>query len=97
MQSFTTAKQSFGKSEIKKKTGEEMNNKPFIPRTWLKRIREEKCLTQASVAERCNISQQFFAATEIGEKTPSVKIAKAIGNALGFDWTLFFSDSDHVG
>jgi len=33
---------------------------------------------------------------ELGERQPSVKVAKKIASVLGFDWTLFYQDEDEL-
>lgn len=65
-------------------------------RRWLKKIREDKGLTQNIVAESAGISRQFYSMIENGdrgEKLP-VQTAKKIAEALGFDWTLFYSGNE---
>jgi transcriptional regulator with XRE-family HTH domain len=34
----------------------------------------------------------MYSVVETGERKPSVKTAKKIANAFGFDWTKFFED-----
>lgn len=63
---------------------------------WLKAIREERNLTQEEVAKKIGASQPTYCNIESGVRQPSVKMAKQIGVALGFDWTRFFEDS-HIG
>lgn len=61
-------------------------------REWLIRLRGKR--SQAEVAAECGVSQQFYSAIELGERRPSVDVAKKIAAALGFRWTLFFEDED---
>lgn len=61
-------------------------------RKWLEQIRESKGLTQQNVADKTNISRQFYGMIENGERNPSVSVAKRIGAILDFDWTYFFND-----
>ena len=61
-------------------------------RTWLKELRLQKGFTQNSVAERCEIERAYYTMIESGTRTPSVTVAKSIGEAIGFDWTIFFDD-----
>lgn len=62
-------------------------------RQWLSKIRETKGFTQKQVAEKCGISRSFYADIEQGTRNPKVNTAKAIGEVLGFDWTLFFEQN----
>lgn len=59
-------------------------------RKWLKDIREEKKLTQHEVAMKSSISRSYYTHIESGEKTPTVKVAKSVADALDFDWIIFF-------
>lgn len=59
-------------------------------RTWLKERRENKGFTQSQVALRSHISRSYYTHIEIGTKTPSVPVAKALGKVLDIDWTIFF-------
>lgn len=53
--------------------------------------------TQKEVAERAGISESFYSLIENGNRRPSVEVAKRLGDALGFDWTLFFTEtSDNI-
>ncbi|MEK6452578.1 helix-turn-helix transcriptional regulator [Caldifermentibacillus hisashii] len=45
--------------------------------------------SQQDVAEKVGIDRSYYTKIENG-LTPSVKVAKAIGYHLGFDWTIFF-------
>ena len=57
-------------------------------RQWLIEIRGS--LSQASVAEKCGITQQYYSRIELGTRTPAVPQAKAIAKALGFNWQRFY-------
>lgn len=48
----------------------------------IRRIREEKQLTQAYVAEQAGISQAMLCQIERGTKNPSLQIGKAIADVL---------------
>lgn len=61
-------------------------------RTWLRQIRTLRGMTEAEVAMAAGIAQPFYHNIEMGNKNPSVKTAKRIAKALGFDWNLFFPD-----
>jgi putative transcriptional regulator len=58
------------------------------------RLRKEKKLTQAELAQVLCVSQRMVAAVELGERRPSVSLAKRIGEALGFSWMEFFEDTE---
>ena len=49
----------------------------------IRRIREEKKLTQICVAEQVGISQAMLCQIERGTKNPSLQIGKEIADALG--------------
>lgn len=59
-------------------------------REWLKQIRISKGMTQTDVAVKGGFARSYYTMVEIGSRTPSVNMAKQIGEILGFDWTLFF-------
>ncbi|MFY0545499.1 helix-turn-helix transcriptional regulator [Brevibacillus sp. H7] len=61
-------------------------------RNWLKETRENKGLTQEQAADLCGISRSYYTHIENNTKTPTVKVAKTIAKALGFNWTIFFKD-----
>ncbi len=61
-------------------------------RTWLKDIRAKKELTQQEVANAANVDVTMISKIEVGERQPSVKVAKRIAAVLGFDWTRFYED-----
>ena len=61
-----------------------------IERAWLIQVRGDQ--SQATVAQTCGISQQYYCNIEQGTRRPSVQLAKAIAKALGFDWQLFYED-----
>lgn len=60
-------------------------------REWLVKLRSEKGLTQNQVAEMAEVDRSTYAKAENG-RSISVKTAKKIANALGFDWAYFFED-----
>ena len=59
-------------------------------RKWLIDIRNGRA--QAKIAEAVGISQQMYSAIELGERRPSVEVAKKIAAVMGFNWTRFFDD-----
>jgi len=58
----------------------------------LKKVRTEKGYTQERLAEEVGVQRVTITNIESGYNKPSVQLAKKLGNILGFDWTLFFSD-----
>ena len=56
------------------------------------RLRKEKKLTQAELAQELNVSQRMVAACEAGERRPSVDLARRISSLLGMEWTEFFQE-----
>ena len=65
-------------------------------RTWLKDIRAKKELTQREVANAANVDVTMISKIELGERRPSVEVAKKIASVLGFDWTRFYEDEDDL-
>jgi len=61
-------------------------------REWLIKLRGNT--SQAEIAKKCGISQNFYSWIELGERRPSVETAKKIAAVLGFKWTMFFEDTD---
>ena len=57
------------------------------------RLRKEKKLTQAELAQVLGVSQRMVAACEAGERRPSPDLAQRIGAELGFPWTDFFKEN----
>ena len=56
------------------------------------RLRKEKKLTQAELAQILGVSQRMVAACELGERRPSPGLAQKIGAELGMKWTDFFRE-----
>ncbi len=59
---------------------------------WLRELRNNRNLTQESIARNCNITSNAYCMIENGYRRPSVKVAKKIGATLDFDWTRFYED-----
>lgn len=53
-----------------------------IDKTNLKKIREEKGLTQVQIAEKANITERSYQRYESGERIPNVYTAQLIADAL---------------
>ncbi|MGE7121837.1 helix-turn-helix transcriptional regulator [Peribacillus sp. NPDC046944] len=62
-------------------------------RTWLLDKRNKAKLTQEEVAVIAQIRRPYYTQIESGVRSPSVKVAKEIANAIGFEWTLFFENN----
>lgn len=64
-------------------------------RQWLRNLRGNK--SQKDIAEACGITQQMYCWIELGERRPSVEVAKRIAAVMGFDWTRFYEDEQAAG
>lgn len=62
-------------------------------RDWLRKLRVEKKLSEMDVAREAGISQPFYHTIETGQRSPSIRTAKAIATVFGFDWTRFFENT----
>jgi len=70
-----------------------MNNKSSAGAEMAK-LRKEKKLTQAELAQILGISQRMVAACEANERRPSPGLAQRIGAELGLRWTDFFDTKE---
>ncbi len=59
-------------------------------RKWLIDLRGSR--TQEDIASSVGIHRAHYSHIEKGTRTPSVDLAKKIGNELNFDWTIFFNN-----
>ena len=57
--------------------------------TWLKSLRIDKKYTQQYVAQKANITKQYYSYIERGKRRPSPEVAKRIANTLGFSSTWY--------
>lgn len=55
----------------------------------LKQLREKEGLTQQQLADYIGKDRSLIAKIECEGASPSVDTAKALGKALGVDWTIF--------
>lgn len=58
----------------------------------IRRIREEKGLTQTYVADQAGISQAMLCQIERGTKNPSLQVGKEIADILGCDLESLLAD-----
>jgi putative transcriptional regulator len=72
--------------------GEKMSNGESAG-SKMARLRKEKKLTQAELAQVLGVSQRMVAACEAGERRPSPELAQRIGAELGMDWTEFYNEA----
>ena len=56
----------------------------------LKEIRKEKGFTQEQLANVCGVQRTTITMIETGNNSPSVELAKKLGEVLGIDWMVFF-------
>lgn len=65
-------------------------------RRWLKEIRQGSGYSTYKAAKLAGISQSYYASIETGVRGNPLKVdvAKKIAEALGFDWTRFYEDTD---
>ena len=63
-------------------------------RNWLRNKRLENKLTQSEIAEMAGVDATMISKIELGERRPSVELAKKIASVLGFNWTRFFEDDN---
>ena len=54
--------------------------------------RKEKKLTQQEIADKIGVSRQYYTDLENEKRSPSVGLAQKIGDVLGIDWTIFFTN-----
>ncbi|SFF22442.1 Helix-turn-helix [Paenibacillus algorifonticola] len=58
----------------------------------VERERKKRELSQEQMAEKLNITRQYYNQLVNYNRVPSVKLAKEIASELGLDWTIFFVD-----
>lgn len=52
-------------------------------RNRIREVRKMKKITQAKLVENISITRQYISLIELGEETPSLKVANEIATALG--------------
>ena len=65
----------------RKKRGDIMN---------LRELRKEKGFTQEQLANACGVQRTTITMIETENNSPSVELAKKLGEVLGIDWKVFF-------
>ncbi|EOU18495.1 hypothetical protein I588_03489 [Enterococcus pallens ATCC BAA-351] len=50
--------------------------------------------TQKQVADFAEIERAYYSLIETGTRTPSVSVAKKLGQVLKIDWTLIYEESE---
>lgn len=60
----------------------------------LMQMRKDRKLTMKQVGKVAHIAESTYSLIEAGKRRPSIKVAKKIGECLGFDWTLFYADEE---
>lgn len=63
-----------------------------MKRDYLIKRRKELGYLQDDVAREAGIGRAAYCRIELGEREPSVKVAKRIGKMLDMDWTLLFKE-----
>ncbi|MFB0831044.1 helix-turn-helix transcriptional regulator [Brevibacillus laterosporus] len=66
----------------------------MLTREWL--VKARGSMTREEVSKLIGISRQYYSMIELGDRNPSVSVAKRIGEVLGINWTLFFIDGRNV-
>jgi transcriptional regulator with XRE-family HTH domain len=59
----------------------------------LQRLRKEAQLTRKELSEKIGCTENYIYMIENGHRRPSPEVAQRLGEVLGFDWTIFFSDN----
>lgn len=60
----------------------------------LKQVRKKAGLTQEDVARAVEVARESYTNIENGVRRPSVRVAKKLGKALGFDWSELFETDE---
>ena len=66
-------------------------------REWLINLRKSKKMTQSGIADQVGISRAYYTQLELSQRSPSIRVAKRLADALEFDWTIFFDDVQYPG
>lgn len=60
----------------------------------LKEGRQKLGWTMKQVAEQLDISESYYCLLEQGRRSPSARLAKKLGDLMGFDWTVLVLGED---
>ena len=67
-------------------------------RDWLKKIRQDRKMTQGDVARLVGITSQYYCFIENGQRRPSPQAAIKIASVLGFkEWYKLLTPQNGVG
>ena len=70
---------------------------PYITGAGIKALREKRCLTQAALAEKLNVSDKTVSKWETGKGYPDISMLKPLAAALGVSLTeLLAGSADHI-
>lgn len=61
-------------------------------REWLKDLRLSSGYTQEKIAKLLKVSRAYYTQIELGNRTPSPKVAIELGKILNFNWAMFFEE-----
>ncbi|MDE6141172.1 MAG: helix-turn-helix domain-containing protein [Bacilli bacterium] len=67
-----------------------------MKREWLINLRKSSGMSLKEIAQKLNITIQFYCYIENGHRRPSPELSKKIGSLFGFDWTRFFDEDDSI-
>lgn len=59
--------------------------KEIVPRTWLKKFREDSGLTMDALARKVGITPQMLWLIESGQRAPGLLVGISMADTLGFD------------
>lgn len=65
-----------------------------MDREWLKKIRNEKGMSQFEMASFLQIPQSTYSYYEIGMRNPKIKKAKRLAKLLEINWTKFYENQE---
>lgn len=66
----------------------------MMRRIWLETYRIQNKFTPLQIADKVEITRQYYGMIEKGERNPSVSIAKKIAAEINFKWTLYFHEEE---
>lgn len=67
-----------------------------MKRYWLEDLRNKDNLTHQDIANKVEISRQYYGMIENGKRDPSVKTAKKIASIFNINWIIFFNHSGYT-